>query len=339
MFLQKLDHLSLALAANQDAHPDQEATQLLQALRRLAGEQSSQLFSVTFLAGDFSRWFLRLLDSLSKAPTEEKTQSLVKYVSGLAADTAKGTENAHKEMTKFGRGLAAAVEQLQTGPNDGEFVLAPLLLQRLTLLPDNHNSRNSLFNTENSQAVNDLVHAISECNTLLAEVAKYYREMEQHLSDADSVKLSTPTQEEIDIIRQRWTGFSESIVNLRSEMGTIRIQLVGSPLIDRVEDVPESLLAGVQLTVSDPPPTAQGPSTTSKVIEPMAIQDNAEASSSPAPVTAPASGESPKSWRSFFRRLFQRPSFRRPSFRRPSFRRPSFRHLFWPSHKKRDVAR
>lgn len=119
MFLQKLNHLSLALVVSQDAH-DPLVKQTLQDLRKAAGDQCSNLASVMYFGVRLATRYLQLLDVLTRETLWDETTYYFLNVhsnAGLAADEMEG---AHKGMIKFGQEIADATRRITAALSDSE---------------------------------------------------------------------------------------------------------------------------------------------------------------------------------------------------------------------------
>lgn len=184
----------------------------------------------------------------------------------------------------------------------------------------NNDSGKTLLTAENSQILNDLTHAIDECKTLLREIIDYYREIERYMQDAESAKPTLPTPEEIDVVRQRWTGFSTSASNLskNARLGLIRNQISLGPRSYDTEVFDPSWFEAEVFTPTNSSHRDQLSPSAGTQAEPRAILDAADTSPRDASPVAPnstiAPDDPPKTKRSFFRRLLSYLSIKRFRF-------------------------
>ncbi|KAF9442304.1 hypothetical protein P691DRAFT_779465 [Macrolepiota fuliginosa MF-IS2] len=219
VFLHKLDHLNLVLVASQEVDPYPQAIQLLDDLRKAATHQCDSLFGVVFLARDFKTQWIPLLDSLTTTPLTDHAIELL-YSTALGADiTAQGVDDSQKEIVQFGKDIASAAQQIASAHT-----------------ADSNTKRNIILDPENAQVVTDLLATVDECDGLLRQVAKYYRDLGQQLQqDVESAKANPPTEEEIEMVRERWIEFVKGLEVLSSDFGQIRSWMRRKPQVERVD--------------------------------------------------------------------------------------------------------
>ncbi|KAF9444593.1 hypothetical protein P691DRAFT_778162 [Macrolepiota fuliginosa MF-IS2] len=296
VFLQRLSHLDLALAAYQEEKQSlPEVTKLLANLHRAAGQQCTEIFGVIALADRFSHRFITILEMLQESSVDEHVLSAMQYESLVAASTADEMEGSQRQMMKFENELGLAVLRVTTPPGGGEPLLFGAPPTEPNPFPDHDNGAKEFFNSENTQAMEDLARVAEECSRLLHQTVTYYREMHKFLLDIKSVKSSPPTADELGIMQERWTSFSKDIVDAGSNLSTVRSQ--------RIEDAPPSWTEPLKNSSSVPlNPLYTSPLST----KPKAILDApTSASPDPEPTTPLPTDpvETPTPRLSFFRRI------------------------------------
>ncbi|KAF9444589.1 hypothetical protein P691DRAFT_778159 [Macrolepiota fuliginosa MF-IS2] len=249
VFLRKLDHLNLVLVASQEADPYPQAIQLLDDLREAAMRQSDSLFRVVFSARDFKDQWFRLLDSLTTAPLTDRAVELL-YSTAVGANiAAQGVDKSQEEIAQFGKDIASAAQQIATAHT-----------------ADGNPKQNIILNPENTQVVTDLLATVNEGDGLLRQIAKYYRDLEQHLQDAASTESNPPTEEEIDLVQERWIGFAKDLGSLSSEFSQIGSWLGTKPQVERTDGSnPQSPPTATATPADQPPPANTSPAGTKTI--------------------------------------------------------------------------
>lgn len=64
----------------------------------------------------------------------------------------------------------------------------------------------SIFATENAQAIIELLNAIDECNVLLEQYRDYFRKIEKQTEDENFIKLTPPSEQEVQMMQERWSA-------------------------------------------------------------------------------------------------------------------------------------
>ncbi|KAF9444586.1 hypothetical protein P691DRAFT_778157 [Macrolepiota fuliginosa MF-IS2] len=247
VFLHKLDHLNLAVAASQDA----QAIQLLDELRKSATHQCDTLFGVIFLARGFkNRWF-RLLDSLTTTPLTEEAIELISGTAWGADVTSREVGDAQKKIAQFGRDIASAAQQITAAHT-----------------VDSGAKESVILTPENTQVVTDLLAAVDESNELIRQIAEYYKDLGQQLeNDVESAKSNPPTEEEVEMVRERWIGFLNGLDDISSGFGELREWIRKKPQVERVDDTNPPSPPTATATSTDQPPPASAPAGTKAITD------------------------------------------------------------------------
>lgn len=91
-------------------------------------------------------------------------------------------------------------------------------------------SENIAFRAEGEQLIAELLVAAREAASILRQKGEYYRDLQTHIAKLEeSIKTTQPSEPELEMLRQRWTGFSTALEPLLSEVGRIQRRLEDPP--------------------------------------------------------------------------------------------------------------
>lgn len=101
-------------------------------------------------------------------------------------------------------------------------------------MPGGDTTLNATLIAENTRLVTDLLSAVNECVTLFPQIFDYFRDVEARLQDINFLKSSPPSEEEIEIVRQRWNEFWVSLSGATSDIGRPLSWMLWDPLVERM---------------------------------------------------------------------------------------------------------
>ncbi|KXN83338.1 hypothetical protein AN958_01556 [Leucoagaricus sp. SymC.cos] len=216
LFKEKLEQLTFALAAtqgpnNSDPLPS-EIVDLLKPLRRSTAEQCENVgVNMRFLQM-FAEDSLQLVNASSTASAGQGVAALVQEVTKSAQLSAGNWRDAEKGMEQLSEEIVTTVEKITAVINKDRAATASIV-----------------FDERNSQAINDFIHATQDGSALFRNNAQFLQETADHFQDID-LQVQLPTEQEIAIMRERWSGFLEHLEPLKSRtFAAIATQIRSGP--------------------------------------------------------------------------------------------------------------
>ncbi|KAF9450340.1 hypothetical protein P691DRAFT_773989 [Macrolepiota fuliginosa MF-IS2] len=225
MFLYKLDYLNLVAVALQEVNALSQVKGEVDGLRKAAGSLCQTLSGAISITRDFATSSIQFADSLQtpQSPMDESFQYM-SSISSRADLNAKELDKAHKEMNRFSSNIRSVFFSIKSS-------LEPRGRWSLDIVPT----------AEVSEVVDELIAGVEECDRLLLGCAEYYRQTKKHYGDVETLKSNPPSKEEVEMVRQRWAIFSDSLENLPSGFTRLRRRLEKIPTVRRLEDgVPDT---------------------------------------------------------------------------------------------------
>lgn len=91
-------------------------------------------------------------------------------------------------------------------------------------------SNNSTFWVEGEQLIASLLVAAREVTSILRQNGEYHRDFQTRLTKLEkSIKTTRPSEPELELLHQRWTGLPTALEPLLSEVGRIQRRLEEHP--------------------------------------------------------------------------------------------------------------
>ncbi|KAJ3570593.1 hypothetical protein NP233_g4303 [Leucocoprinus birnbaumii] len=225
--MEKLDHLALVMAANQDLHPLPEARTAVRSLQMAAGEQCGKIVHIILAGRSYAKLMTEFMDSLSAGLDRD---GLLEQVSIFSYRCETVTESCDEAVT----GMGLLLEEI------------PATVRRLsTILGESSNDAGLVFTGENSQLVNDLLQVVSRSPTTIRAVREPFQEARDYYSNTNSFPTGFPSQEEIDVMRKRWNDLSGTLGSIGEDAGQLAGNIALGPDILKAPRLAEIWKTGV----------------------------------------------------------------------------------------------
>ncbi|KXN90382.1 hypothetical protein AN958_04251 [Leucoagaricus sp. SymC.cos] len=172
LFKEKLEQLTFALAATQGSDKSDplppEILELLKPLRELAARQCEIVGVNTNHLKMFAKASLRLVNASSTASAEQGVAAFVERVTRSARVSAGNWRDAEKGMEQLSEEIVTTMEKITAVLNKDRVATASIV-----------------FNEENSQAVNDFIHAARDGSALFRNNVQFLQETADHFQNVD----------------------------------------------------------------------------------------------------------------------------------------------------------
>ncbi|KAF7776600.1 hypothetical protein Agabi119p4_4993 [Agaricus bisporus var. burnettii] len=210
LFLEKLDYLSYVLS---DTHPSQEATKILQNIRKLAGNSARELSRLTYMDNAcLATMYLTFLDTLQKKGELKDPLDRLLFRTTMAWHE---METVQQAMVVLRGELGSAMCRITTAQMGDECEGA---------------LKSPLFAIDNIEVIAELFDAIDECIELLPPWVDYYLHMaNDRILNREPVCRIPPSEEEIRAMEAKWKSFEDASYSRIQEQSYLEARIQNLP--------------------------------------------------------------------------------------------------------------
>ncbi|KAJ3570595.1 hypothetical protein NP233_g4299 [Leucocoprinus birnbaumii] len=202
--MDKLNHLALVIRTAQDINSSEEVKKYFRGLQEVAHDECSKVTDVTLSCMRYARAMVELVDLIGSQSDHLLSHSgngsslqKIRIAAVKCHEIVEQCDIAMQGMDRFRQEIPATVQRITAVVNRDDSERAEIV-----------------FTDENSRVVNDLIQVLRDSPAIFREIQQHFQEAESHLRNIKDFETGRPSDHELKIMHQRWSGLWTTLEEL-----------------------------------------------------------------------------------------------------------------------------